>query len=258
MDFGSIVIKDTILPTQDTSVVEVYGTTVLHGQEVPTAEGELKGLLPVPPGPLTTTGALHQQRQQNKSQLAWAVSALAAGKGDLLAEQSPKTPHRLQALFMAVSPPRKGQNNEDDEQVHHAKPSSPPETAGPSDYHERERNGDHDDDVQREAGKDETQHSATSSDHERASDESVVLRSVEDEQETEGEYGAFDGQQRPFPSIHKPRLTLVPSSLPPCHLPQSLRSNLRRNVQTRYSIFRPSSPSGYLPKIQAQTHATLP
>lgn len=65
-------------------------------------------------GSLVFATAGRQKQQQQQSQLAWAAAALR-NKGDLLAQTTPRTPHHLEALF--VAPARQGP---DDDKARHA------------------------------------------------------------------------------------------------------------------------------------------
>ena len=87
MDFGSIVVRDTSLSR--TGSIE-YGTTVLRSDDGVQNDA-------VPANPLATG-------PPEKNQLAWAAAAVKF-KGDLLGDQTPKAPNRLQALFIVPDPP---------------------------------------------------------------------------------------------------------------------------------------------------------
>ena len=91
MDFGSIVVRDSAASRAGS--IAYYGTTIMHG-----VGGGLDQAISASP--------LSKGVAEN-SQLAWAAAALHR-KGDLLADQTAKTPNRLQALFVVPSPPDAG------------------------------------------------------------------------------------------------------------------------------------------------------
>ena len=138
MDFGSIVIKDPT-PFRNRGVggaagdaTRMMGTTILHAiREEEAGEGSIveqqqhhidgsiiqhsdPGSFIQRSSPKKSVAAVFASRtpggtgsslSNNNNQLAWAISAFTKGNGNLLAEQTPKTPNRLQMLFIDAASP---------------------------------------------------------------------------------------------------------------------------------------------------------
>lgn len=137
MDFGSIVVKDP-MPYRGGAAAAagdatgLMGTTILHGIQAGDAAAAAAGegsiveqqqqgdgsiIQHSAPGsfiqrssPKKSVAALFSRTpsgslSNNNNQLAWAISAFTKGNGNLLAEQTPKTPNRLQMLFIDAASP---------------------------------------------------------------------------------------------------------------------------------------------------------
>lgn len=131
MDFGSIVVKDPTpyrggisAPVARAADASGMGTTILHGVQENVAESSIveqhqdgsivqysaPGSFIQRSSPKKSIAAAFARTpsgslSNNNNQLAWAISAFTKGNGNLLAEQTPKTPNRLQMLFIDAASP---------------------------------------------------------------------------------------------------------------------------------------------------------